>query len=255
MVGSIDHPVEPHAIFLRMSVGGGFVPVEWALVEGPTFILYGSNVVIYRPAADESAVGIEAAWRPYRCALLAPEQVDDLLGYALEEAGLAEALEVYPQSVVADAPNTHFEISAGGVTRAVVVEALGLAEGASHADARARLGRLADRLADFQGQVDAGGVISSGIHEPALYRAIPTPGWEGDGTEALAWPWDDLSMDDFVTSAQGLAAFAVLAPAQAALVTEVPTGGAVSIPLRDPDGLLHYLSVRPILPGEPELPA
>ena len=54
VVGTIDHPVEPTAIVLRMSVGGGFVPAEIAFIESPTFTLYGNNVAIFGPAGQSS---------------------------------------------------------------------------------------------------------------------------------------------------------------------------------------------------------
>src|SRR5262245_4954567 len=94
-VGTVDHPTEPSAVVLRMAIGGGFVPYEIAFIqENPTFTLYGNDVVIYQPAADPDA-GFTDAWPPYLCAQLTPDQVDELLTFALQDGGLADAREEY----------------------------------------------------------------------------------------------------------------------------------------------------------------
>ena len=123
VVGTIDHPIDPAAIVLRMFTGGGFVPVEIAFMENPAFTLYGNNVAIFRPATSSDDITDPQA--PYLCAQLAPEQVDDLLAFALEDGGLATAGELYPDPFIVDTPNTVFTIDADGVSKETTVQALG----------------------------------------------------------------------------------------------------------------------------------
>jgi hypothetical protein len=238
-----------------MTVSGGFVMPRWALAEGPTFVLYGNGVVIYRPSpGDEGTVSPGEPREPYRCLLLSPEQVDELLGDALEDAGLAEARELYPQPDVADVPNTVFEIDAGGTRKTVVVQALGIEDGAPDAQARQGFLALAELLADFQARVGAEGVASA-VYAPGAYRGILTDAGAAEAGEARAWPWSDLDVADFVGPEDGVARFAVLTPEQVAAVTDVPSGGVVDILVVDAAGTAHDLSIRPLLPGEEELPA
>lgn len=258
VVGTIDHPTDPTAIVLRMTVAGGFLPVGFALVDGPTFVLYGNDVVIYRPQPEGSmAPAPGEPWEPYRCALLSPEQVDELLGFALEEGGLADARDLYPQPFVADAPDTVFEIDAGGVRKTVVVQALGAEEGLPAEDVQARVGfaALADLLTDFQAQVDAGHTLGSAVYQPEAYRGILAESYQTDTSADIAWPWSDLAPNDFVADPQGFASYAPLTPAQAEQVTAVPSGGVVGILVTEPSGTVVDLGIRPILPGEPTLPA
>ena len=90
--GAIDHPTDPRSIVLRMFIGGGFVPAEIAFLESPVFTLYGNNVAIFRPAGEQQDLADPLP--PYQCSRLTPEQVDELLAYALDEAGLRDAADL-----------------------------------------------------------------------------------------------------------------------------------------------------------------
>jgi hypothetical protein len=118
VVGTIDHPVEPLAVVLRMFVGGGFVPPEIRFIESPVFTLYGNDVAIFQPSAQMEA--LTDPYPPFQCAQLSPEQVDELLGVALDEGGLAQAGDYYPNPNIVDVPSTTFGIDAGGITKCTV---------------------------------------------------------------------------------------------------------------------------------------
>jgi hypothetical protein len=241
-VGTVDHPTEPDAVVLRMSVGGGFVPFEIAfLQENPTFTLYGNDVVIYQPASSPDAQFTDA-WPAYLCAQLSPEQVDELLTFALEDGGLADARDEYLNPNIVDVPTTTFTIDAAGVDRVVAVHALGFDMAPEEdADARAGFQALADLLTPFEAE-------GAAPFDVPGYAALLTPRSidPEQEVEAIAWPWPDLTLDDF--PGDEYARHGTLTPDQAAAVTTVPNGGQILIPITGPDGAPLSLTVRPILP-------
>ncbi len=239
-LGSIDHPTGALDIVLRMQVGGGFVPIEIAFLESPTFTLYGNNVAIFRPATD--AGDLTDPVPPYACSVLSPQQVDHLLTFALDEGGLRDADERYANPFIVDTPNTAFTVDADGVDKVVVVEALGFDEQAPDPEARARFGALAAALSDFGSQVEA-----STPYDVPLYRAMLTEPWIEEPGEPAPWPWDEQPGDLF---GDGLDVIATLTPEQVAQVTSVPNGGQGYILLETPDGTLVSLAIRPLLPDE-----
>jgi hypothetical protein len=238
VIGSIDHPTEPEAIVLRMFTGGGFVPLEIAFLESPVFTLFGNNVAIFRPSSESS--DITDALPPYQCSRLSPEQVDELLTFALDDGGLRDAADLYADPFIADTPNTVFTIDAEDVAKDVVVQALGFNPDAPDQDARAQFQALADLLTDF-----APGVTPSTAYEVPVYQGLLTDIWTGSPAPAIAWPWADLAPEDF--TGDGFAV-ATLTPAQVAQVVPVPSGGQGFIVLELPDGSQRSFAVKPLLP-------
>ncbi len=239
-LGTIDHPVEPTAIVLRMSVGGGFVPTEIAFIESPTFTLYGNNVAIFRPAGQSS--DLTDPLPPFDCSRLSVEQVDEVLAYALDAGGLRDAKARYANPFIVDTPNTVFSIDADGVDKSVVVEALGFDDQAPNPTARARFEALAGLLADFGTKVE-----TSQAFEVPFYRASLNEPWIEDPGTPLPWPWPESPMDLF---GDDLSDQATLTPDQVAEVTPVPNGGQGFIALETPSGDLVSLAIRPLLPDE-----
>ncbi len=238
VVGSIDHPTDPEAIVLRMFTGGGFVPVEIAFLESPAFTLYGNNVAVFRPSAEST--DITDALPPYECSRLSPEQVDQLLTFALDDGGLRDAADLYADPFIADTPNTVFTIDAEGVAKDVVVQALGFNPDAPDQEARAQFQTLAELLTDFAPEV-----TSSTAYEVPLYQGLLTDIWTGSPAAAIPWPWADLAPEDF--TGEGFAV-ATLTPAQAAQAVPVPSGGQGFIVLELPDGSQRSFAVKPLLP-------
>lgn len=238
VVGTIDHPTDPAAVVLRMFTGGGFVPVEIAFMENPVFTLYGNNVAIFRPTTSSDDITDPLA--PYLCAQLAPEQVDELLAFALEDGGLATAGELYPDPFIVDTPNTVFTIDADSVSKAITVQALGFNPDAPDPEAREQFATLAGLLTDFEPQVEA-----SETYEVQLYRGLLGETWTETPAAPMPWPWDDLAAEDFTGDGY---AVAYLTPEQVAQVAAVPNGGQGFITLELPDGTIGSLTVSPVLP-------
>ena len=157
------------------------------------------------------------------------------------------------QGQLVDAATTVFTIDADDVDKSVAVDGLGEAQPDGE-DAAAYQGFLAlgVLLADF-GQQVAQGQAQDPAPVPAARRTARScrRPWTRPAT-SIAWPWPDLTLDDF----QPLAAaddvlVGTLTPAQAALVTTVPSGGVPSIAIQSPDGAAgRPLSLRPLLPEE-----
>lgn len=238
-VGAIDHPTDPDAIVLQMLVGGGFVPVEYAFIENPTFTLYGNNVAMFR-SDDESTDSIYQSLAPFACALLTPDEVDALLTNALDAGGLRDARDSYPNPYITDVPSTTFTIDADGVDKVVSVQGLGFDEGAPDPDARAAFRSLADELTGFASQVE-----DPQLYEVPAYRSMLTKAWpELEGTP-VAWPWEDVSPADY---GKDRLSTVVLTPEQVGQVTTVPNGGQAYILLDTPNGKEVALTISPILP-------
>jgi hypothetical protein len=253
-VGTIDHPTGCTDIVLQMDSMGGFVPLEWNLIATPSFTLYGNNVAIFRPQpADGMFPGPGEPQVPLQQATLTPEQVDALLTYALGPGGLANANAEYFNPLIADAPTTVFTIDAGGVDKTVSATALGM-DDPTNPDAAilAQLAGLQDLLDSFEEQADQ--VESIAPYEPAAYRGMLTQVWEGATDVAIAWPWPDVTLEDFVAPPDNVARYAELTPEQVAAVTEIPSGGIMNVRVTAPDGSDWYLNIRPLLPGESYLP-
>lgn len=139
---------QERSVVLRLFVGGGFVPDHIAWVESPVFTLYSDGLAVFRGEADLPT--LREPWPAFGCAYLTPDQVADLMAYALTEGGLGEARERYSHQIV-DLASATFEILVDGDVRKVVVEAFGFDEGAPDQEARARLTALAATLSDFDG--------------------------------------------------------------------------------------------------------
>lgn len=251
--GSIDHPTGPLDIVLSMETGGGFVPFGYFMTQAPTFVLHGDGSVIFRPSVTPDGQD----FAPFVKAQLSTEQVDALLTYALSVGRLADADTDYMDMTITDAPTTVFTVHAGGIDKAVSVYALGLTEhsgpDAAFYDA---FGDLATLLGTFEEQVAKGNVVSAEVYQPTTYRGTLSPG-DLTAEGIIDWPWTDLSLDDFEPLADNPSFYlGALTPEQLGVVTTVPSGGGLGIPVRSPDGsTAFFLQWRPLLPGDVLQPA
>jgi hypothetical protein len=233
-------------VILRMSVGGGFVPMSVAMLEMPTFTLYADGTAIFRPSTG----GAFDAPPPLVQAELSDEQVAALLAYAAGPGGLAAAAERYDDMFVSDAPTTVFTIDIPELTKTVSVYALGIEKPAGDADAEilAQLEGLAETLSTFETEVEAGNVESAALYEPTSYLATLAPDYDGNTATPEVWPWD-LAIPAF--PADGSFVRLVLTPEQVAQVTSVPSGGVSDLYYVGPADERVLVSLRPLLPEEP----
>ena len=255
-VAGIDHPTRPTDVVLRIEQGGGFVAIDFLASQAPDFSLYGDGRVIFQqrveqfPEPGPDGVTHNRAWR---IAQLDEGQVQDLLTFALGPGGLGTARESYVAGGIADAPDTIFTINAGGVTKTVTVNALGM-DTITGPDVPARLAfkALADRLQDF----DHGGTIDSDVYAPTAYRGILSQRDPDPAIKTVAWPWPAIKPTDF-TSPPDSGSGALFNARRVMTTEEVAAlglgdvaGGTMGPVLTGPDKMLYGLILRPLLPDE-----
>ena len=253
--GAIDHATGATDVLLRYEEGGGLMMPGFFATQAPIFTLYGDGTVIFRNpmAAPPQPVGSVYPGLPYRTAKLSEEQIQETLAYALGDGGLGAARANYENNMVADAGTAMFTIDAGGIKKLVSVYALGFeVEGLGDAPARAAFKRLADRLADF----DNSGTIATDLYTPARYRGILMDG--AAAPDQKPWPWADIEPSDFPFPADPnmfqMAQRALTTADVDALAFDQAEGGFQGMVLVGPDdGKIYSLSLRPLLPDEPDI--
>ena len=245
----IDHPTGATDVVLRMSVGGGLRYPGATLEEPPRFTLYGDGRVIYTmpaPAHPERSARFDL-----HQARLDEAQMGSLLQFALGDAGLAVARARYADVPIADDATTTFEIHGGGFDKTVAVYALGYTEeGVPDLQARARLQALADQLAGFGELVAQGGAVDLGSFEPAAYQVtLDQPFGPLVDKRPIAWPWLDLTLEDFGHTQAGWWTAIVTADHAKQLADPVNTAPDDLVVLA-PDDNEYLLRIRPLLPDE-----
>lgn len=253
----IEHPTGAADVVLRYDEAGGLMFVEGFHAHIPYFTLYGDGTVVFvpldlDPPAFQPGQPIVAA--PLRTVRLTPDDIQQLLVFALRDGGLAAAKLRYDNPLVADAPTAVFTVNAGGVSKTVEAVALGLeAEpGPDAAVKRALLG-LAERLRDF----DRGGTLESEVWHPERYRGVLFEAGGAEGLAVRSWPWAGFVPAEFVApgNPNGLQVRArALSPDEVAVLgLPADASSAYSIYL-DGDGVPYSLVVRALLPDEPVAP-
>ena len=257
-VGAIEHATGAIDVVLRLEQGGGLVPMEFLATQAPVFTLFGDGVIVFQPATttfpEPNADGITKG-TPWRTARLDEGQIQDLLEFALGLGGLGAARDSYPAIGVADAPDTIFTIRAGGISKRVVVNALGIdTQAGPDLAARAAFAKLAARLQDF----DRGGSVASDVYRPDRNRGILTERDTTAGGAVRAWPWAALKPADFQRgpadgSGGPTLAHRILSADEAALLQlSGIEGGVRGLAFKGPDGKSYGFILRPLLADEKE---
>ncbi len=253
--GEIDHATGKTDVLLRYEEGGGFMMPAFIATQAPIFTLYGDGIIIFRNPMGEPppAVGSVMPQIPFRTAKLSEEQIQEVLAFALGDGGLGVARASYENMMIADAGTAIFTVDAGGIKKTVSVYALGLEmEGMPDALARAAFKNLAERLGDF----DNGGATPTEAYAPERYRGILMDG--APAPDQKPWPWADIKPADFPFPADPNAFQMAQRALTAADVEELGfdgfEGGFQGMVLVGPaDGKVYSLSLRPLLPDEPDI--
>jgi hypothetical protein len=250
---AIAHPTGATEIVLRYEVGGGFVPLEFMANHVPQFTLYGNGRVVYSRPTDEGTTTPDGIRQnsPLRTGMLTEAQIQELLKFALGEGALGRAGPDYPPTNIADAPSTTFEIHVEGGSKTVSVGALGMDTSGTDGLIRLAFQKLAERLGNF----DQGGLFGGAVYEPVAYRGILFDNAMAQGQVIRPWPWKDLASTAFTAPAEGGfpgGRLHVLMPDQVKVLGLTPyqAGLAGGLVLRQEDGTLVTIVVRPLLPDE-----
>ncbi|MFH0916042.1 MAG: hypothetical protein V1912_06290 [bacterium] len=252
--GSLVHPTGENEVVLRISEGGGFVPVEYNYTMVPEFSLYGDGRVIV--SGPVIAIYPGPALPNLQTAIIPEEAVQAILS-AVREAGLFDPTFEYGQPSITDVPTATFTVNAGGAGYRSDVYALGMEAGTNglsleQQQARAALNDLRGRLIDLTDFVS--GEITWTQYEYsalAVYSQAVDPGAMTDPTDVqpgrLDWPLGDLNtlgeevpagFRRVVVSGQDLATLRLLLEK------------ATAITLWTSDDREYHLFFRPLLPDE-----
>lgn len=246
----ISHPTSPDEIILQYEVGGGFVPMEFFITQTPQFSLYGDGTVIWRPQEQQARIGLPGASLPQLLqGKMDEEAIQALLRFALGQGRLAGAREQYTQDTCADCPTTLFRINADGMAKLVSIDALGEVNEGPDALDRNGFALLADTLMNFDEQARNGVAGEVVVYDPSHYRVVLSQAQPEMG-EFAAWPWPELTLNDFEEWDAGWQRRAVLTRDQVGAIAEVPSGGTASLMYEDPEGEPWTIGVRPLLPDE-----
>lgn len=235
-----------------MEQGGGMVPLGWLATQAPQFVLYGDGSFVLRPAtdADRPDAWIDGLPR-FLQGRLTEDYVQALLGFALTTGRVHGAREGYPQNRCADCGSTIFTLNAAGVSKTVTVDALGIME-ESGPDATDRRGfaELAATLTGLEERARSGELGEVVLYDPEVYRVTLIEALGEPVAEPVAWPWSDISPNDFRAPAEFAPPTLVMTREDVALLTDVPSGGHNGIWVEEADATPWQIGLRPLLPHE-----
>lgn len=124
--GALEHPTGPEELVVRVTVGGGFVPMEFNLTELPAFSLYGDGTVVV--PGPQIAIFPGPAL-PNLLERHVTEQGIQRILQAARAAGLQGPERNLRVDRVADAPTTTFTVVAEGEVHTTSAYALGIDAG------------------------------------------------------------------------------------------------------------------------------
>jgi hypothetical protein len=191
------HPGGANDLVLRVSIEGGFVPVDVLRAQIPGFSLFGDGLTVATGAQIEIYPG------PALPSLVATPIAEEGV-QALIQAGLDAGLGKDAQHIdlgsmaISDMPTTVFTLVVDGQTHVTTVYALGavteqpsgMGDGAWAA--RQALEGFATAVGDLRSWLPAGSVGADTVYEPTAMRIFVGP-YTGDPqlTQAeIAWPLD-----------------------------------------------------------------
>jgi hypothetical protein len=242
-IAGIEHPTGAKDIVLRVEAFGGFMPIEGMATSAPSFTLYGDGTVVFR---DEQQLAPEPVGNVLRAIPFQTVRLDEAgIQLLLQDAitgGLGVAVGPYTD-MSADIPTTTFTINAGGRTKKVDVTGLSPDVHPQNAVIVGALSQLAERLRLF------GENVSEGPYVPTAYRGVLFPVDQPFGP-VVAWPWPEISPEEFVGGQNEFFRTRTLTPAEVATLG-IPNaeGGIMGLALQK-DGKVYTFTLRPLLPDE-----
>lgn len=202
--GRIEHPEGEDELILRVTVGGGFVPVESNLTELPVFSLFGDGSLVV--PGPQIAIFPGPALPNVQARTVSEEGVQAILARA-REAGLEGADRHLPMERIADAPTTTFTVTAGGRTHTTSAYALGIEAGPEgeneEPQERRQLKELRDDLTGLEQWLPSGEVGPERPYDFSRLRVFVMEGTSGGtGGEVLEqaevpWPLDESPLAEF----------------------------------------------------------
>ena len=238
--------VAPDEALIQITSEGGFVPVEFALGQGPRYTLLGDGTLIYPGVTTLEFPG--GLIPPYYVAQLSGSQLNALLAM-VDDMGLSDIVDESDDDAadfVADASTEVIRYWDESGEHRYAVYALGIEE--DPAKRNAAFLELISTLDEFTAQTPGE------PYEPDRVRIVAGPGTENpDFADTRPWPldeeWDqwEALANEWQCRVYGVDVLATFEGATQATTWEMPDGGFDF----DPATLL----VRPLHPGEPDCPS
>jgi hypothetical protein len=253
--GSISHPTGATDIVLRVSTGGGFVPVEYNFTMVPEFSLYGDGRIIVTGPITLQYPGPAL---PNLQTTVVSEQTIQAILRAAKEAGLFQNGVDYGQPGVTDVGTTTITINAEGTTYKSEIYALGFEDASGltpqQQQARAAVAGLNNKLID-PSTLTSEELTWEDYDFTALtvYSRPVDPTVSTDSTDIqpnrLPWPLTDLATaGEDVGNSFGLRKVVVSGDELATLKPLL--GKATQITLWKSGDMEYNLWFRPLLPEE-----
>jgi hypothetical protein len=241
-----EHPTGARDIVLRFEESGGFVPIEFNATYAPSFTLYGDGTLVFKdpnatpPESNDTVVRAV----PFMIVRLDEASIQALLEQALGPGGLAIATGPYDGGMVADIPTSTSTLSVGGKTEQVSVTGLSPDMHPQNAAIVKQLAAFAEMLRTFGDKI-----AGEQPYIPAAYRGVLIEVDQPFGP-VVAWPWTDITPDDFAGGENELFKTRAMTPAEVeALGIDGIAGGMTGVSVQS-EGQVYTFSLRPLLPDE-----
>jgi hypothetical protein len=252
----LAHPTGSNQVVLRVTDGGGFVPVEYNLTATPEFTLYGDGRVIV--SGPVIAIYPGPALPNLQTTVISEEAMSAILS-AAQEAGLLQNGVDYGQPGITDVSTTTFVVNVGGNAYQSSVYALGMEAGASgltmaQQQARAALQDFRSKLTDLTAFVSDPMTWSAYAYEALAVYSQPVDATASTDTTDLMpgrldWPLGDLSTLGTPVD-PGFRRVVVSGQDLDTLQQKPPLTKANAITLWTSAGRDYHLYFRPLLPDE-----
>jgi hypothetical protein len=256
--GSIAHPTGANEVVIQVTVGGGFVPVEYNLTLVPQFSLYGDGTVII--AGPVPAIYPGPALPNLQTTVISEEATQAILS-AAKENGLFDPTVDYGQPGITDMATTTIVINADGTTYRSDIYALGMESGAGGLTLEQQQARAA--VSDLVGKLTVLEAFETGelVWKPYEYAALAVysqpvdPAVTTDATDIqpneLEWPLGDLSTLGEPVQPEGYRQVVISGADLATLQPLLPE--ATMITVWTSGDQKYHLYFRPLLPEETAL--
>jgi hypothetical protein len=253
--GGLDYPTGRTDLVVQVSVGGGFVPVEYNLTQIPGFTLYGDGTVVV--TGPQIEIYPQPALPNLQTTTISAEATREILS-AAKEAGLFANDVDYGQPGITDVGTTTITINADGNTYVSDIYALGMEPGApgltteqqqARAGVNEFIGQAADLTAFQTGEIKWQPYAFAAV---AVYSEPYDPTTAPDGTDVqpnhLDWPLSDLGIAGTPVQPEG---FRKVVVSGEDLTTLRPLlEQATQITLWKSGDREYHLYFRPLLPDE-----
>ena len=244
--GGFTHPMQGTELVIRLGYLGGFVAPDYLFSRPPTMVISGDGHVYTPGMMTMQYPGPLVA--PMNVRTITEAGIQTLLKRADTDQLLGPAPDYTAETMIADAPSTEVVIATQGSTYTHNAYALGMTPDGEHelTPARQRLFDFSKALQALEATVGAGELGEQSLYAPAAYRIRARTAEQSELDANMPAP----SVVDWPASVGvRLADVGDCHSVTAAQVGTVLAEAKQNTYFRE-DGVLYFLAVAPILPGD-----